>query len=92
MLEKIRADEPDEPLWKGVKDMEAETHGVRVTFEPGIDPPLYDTGRLPGRLPALQARLMSTSDRRLTFCQVAQDSATAVRKASWPYRYWGGIP
>jgi oligopeptide/dipeptide ABC transporter ATP-binding protein len=44
MLEKMRADEPDEPLWKGVKTMTAETHGVRVTFEPGIDPPLYDTG------------------------------------------------
>jgi peptide/nickel transport system ATP-binding protein len=44
MLEKIRTEEPDEPLWKGVKAMTAETHGVRVTFEPGIDPPLYDTG------------------------------------------------
>ena len=44
MLEQIRADEPDEPLWKGVKEMHAETHGVRVTFEPGIDPELYDTG------------------------------------------------
>ena len=44
MLEQIRAEEPDEPLWKGVKDLRAETHGVRVTFEPGIDPELYDTG------------------------------------------------
>jgi peptide/nickel transport system ATP-binding protein len=44
MLEEIRADEPDEPLWKGVKELRAETHGVRVTFEPGIDPELYDTG------------------------------------------------
>ena len=43
MLERIRAEEPDEPLWKGVKAMTAETHGVRVSFEPGIDPPLYDT-------------------------------------------------
>ena len=41
---RIRAEEPDEPLWKGVKAMTAETNGVRVSFEPGIDPPLYDTG------------------------------------------------
>ncbi len=44
MLEKIRAEEPDEPMWTGVKAMQAEAHGVRVTFEPGIDPPLYETG------------------------------------------------
>ena len=44
MLEQIRAEEPDEPLWKGVKEITAETHGVRVTFEPGIDPELYETG------------------------------------------------
>ena len=44
MLEEIRSDEPDEPLWKGVKNMRAEAHGVHVTFEPGIDPELYDTG------------------------------------------------
>jgi peptide/nickel transport system ATP-binding protein len=44
MLEKIRAEEPDEPLWKGVKSMTAETNGVRVSFEPGIDPVLYETG------------------------------------------------
>ena len=45
MLEQIRDEEPDEPLWKGVKDdgrrgarraRDASTHG--------IDPPLYDTG------------------------------------------------
>jgi peptide/nickel transport system ATP-binding protein len=42
MLEQIRAEEPDEPLWKGVKELRAETHGVRVTFEPGIDPELYE--------------------------------------------------
>jgi oligopeptide/dipeptide ABC transporter ATP-binding protein len=44
LLEQIRADEPDEPLWKGVKNLQAETHGVRVSFHPGIDPELYDTG------------------------------------------------
>jgi peptide/nickel transport system ATP-binding protein len=44
MLEKIRAEEPDEPLWKGVNSMTAEANGVRVEFEPGIDPVLYETG------------------------------------------------
>jgi oligopeptide/dipeptide ABC transporter ATP-binding protein len=43
LLEKIRGEEPDEPMWTGVKAMNAEAHGVRVTFEPGIDPPLYPT-------------------------------------------------
>ena len=43
MLEKIRTEEPDEPMWKGVKAMTVETNGVNVSFEPGIDPPLYDT-------------------------------------------------
>jgi peptide/nickel transport system ATP-binding protein len=44
MLEKIRAEEPDEPLWKGVREMRADSGGVRVRFEDGIDPVLYDTG------------------------------------------------
>ena len=44
LLEKIRAEMPEEPFWRGVKDMRAETHGVRASFEPGVDPPLYDAG------------------------------------------------
>jgi oligopeptide/dipeptide ABC transporter ATP-binding protein len=44
LLEKIRSEMPDEPFWRGVKTMAAETHGVRVAFEPGTDPPLYDAG------------------------------------------------
>jgi peptide/nickel transport system ATP-binding protein len=43
LLERIRSEEPDEPLWKGVQDMQPEAHGVRVSFEPGVDPVLYDT-------------------------------------------------
>jgi hypothetical protein len=43
MLEKVKADSVDEPLWKGVREMTAETHGVRVTFYEGTDPPLYET-------------------------------------------------
>jgi peptide/nickel transport system ATP-binding protein len=44
LLEKIRSEMPEEPFWRGVKSMTAETHGVRVAFEPGTDPPLYDAG------------------------------------------------
>jgi peptide/nickel transport system ATP-binding protein len=43
MLERIRDEEPGEPLWTGVKDMRPETHGVRIAFEEGIDPVLYET-------------------------------------------------
>src|SRR4051812_15346233 len=35
MLEKIRAEEPDEPLWKGVRELRAEAHGVHVDFHDG---------------------------------------------------------
>jgi oligopeptide/dipeptide ABC transporter ATP-binding protein len=44
LLERIRSEQPDEPLWRGVRAMHAETHGVRVGFEPGIDPELYPAG------------------------------------------------
>jgi oligopeptide/dipeptide ABC transporter ATP-binding protein len=44
LLERIRSEQPDEPFWRGVRELHAETHGVRVTFEPGVDPPLYDAG------------------------------------------------
>ena len=44
LLEKIRSEMPEEPFWRGVKSMTAETHGVRVAFAPGTDPPLYDAG------------------------------------------------
>ena len=37
-------EEPDEPLWTGVKEMSAQTHGVQVRFHDGIDPSLYETG------------------------------------------------
>jgi peptide/nickel transport system ATP-binding protein len=43
LLERIREEEPDEPLWTGVKEMRPEAHGVHVSFEPGIDPPLDET-------------------------------------------------
>jgi peptide/nickel transport system ATP-binding protein len=44
MLERIRSEEPDEPLWTGVQAMAAEAHGVRVRFADGIDPELYPAG------------------------------------------------
>ena len=56
MLEEIRADEPDEPLWKGVKEITRRdprrARDVRARHRPGA---LRD-GRRPGRLPALQPR------------------------------------
>ncbi|HWK28797.1 MAG TPA: oligopeptide/dipeptide ABC transporter ATP-binding protein [Solirubrobacter sp.] len=43
LLEKVRAEDPDEPLWRGVRELRAESGGVHVSFEPGIDPVLYET-------------------------------------------------
>lgn len=45
LLEAIRREHPDEPLWKGVRGMEAVEGGVQVDFFEGVDPELYDTGR-----------------------------------------------
>jgi oligopeptide/dipeptide ABC transporter ATP-binding protein len=44
LLERIRAERPDEPFWRGVRDMRTEAHGVRVAFAPGVDPELYEAG------------------------------------------------
>jgi len=43
LLERIRDEEPDEPLWKGVRELRVEGHGVHVDFHDGIDPELYET-------------------------------------------------
>lgn len=45
-LEKVRAEEPDEPFWKGVRGAETINGYVRVTFHEGIDPPLLPEGRV----------------------------------------------
>lgn len=46
ILGEIRASDPSEPLWKGVEAIEAGDDVVRVRFLPGIDPPLFDAGRV----------------------------------------------
>ncbi|NED94382.1 ABC transporter ATP-binding protein [Phytoactinopolyspora alkaliphila] len=40
LLEEARADEPDDPLWKGVERIESDGGAVVVRFRPGIDPGL----------------------------------------------------
>ena len=40
LLEDIRAEAPEEPMWRGVRDLATGPHGVTVTFEPGVDPAL----------------------------------------------------
>ena len=42
LLDRIRADNPGEPLWSGVSDIETQSGGARVQFrEDLVDPPLY---------------------------------------------------
>jgi peptide/nickel transport system ATP-binding protein len=48
LLDRIRADDPREPLWSGVRTVEEQAGGVRVDFRDDcVDPPLYpvDGGR-----------------------------------------------
>jgi oligopeptide/dipeptide ABC transporter ATP-binding protein len=40
MLDRIRAEDPDEPLWKGVRELRTVDHGVEVDFYDGEDPRL----------------------------------------------------
>ena len=43
LLERIRSEDPREPLWTGVRDQQEEPGVVRVDFRDDcIDPPLYD--------------------------------------------------
>ncbi|TYL55944.1 ABC transporter ATP-binding protein [Nocardioides sp. BGMRC 2183] len=44
LLERIRSEDPDEPLWRGVDDIVDDGDGVRVDFHPGIDPGLRAAG------------------------------------------------
>ncbi|MBV9290952.1 MAG: ABC transporter ATP-binding protein, partial [Frankiales bacterium] len=46
LLDRIREEDPDEPMWSGVRGVEAAGDGVRVDFRDDcVDPPLYDVGR-----------------------------------------------
>jgi peptide/nickel transport system ATP-binding protein len=43
MLERIRAENPAEPLWRGVAEIRPASNAVAVDFRPDyVDPPLYD--------------------------------------------------
>jgi peptide/nickel transport system ATP-binding protein len=44
LLDRIREERPDEPLWKGVADVSESSEGVTVTFHDGVDPALRRSG------------------------------------------------
>ncbi len=44
LVEEIRAERPDEPLWKGVEDVSVSGSGVTVRFAEGEDPALREAG------------------------------------------------
>ena len=46
LLDRIKEDDPHEPMWSGVRDVSDAGSSVHVDFrEDNIDPPLYDVGR-----------------------------------------------
>ena len=44
LLERIRAEDPDEPLWQGVERIEPDGDHVSVHFHEGVDPALRPAG------------------------------------------------
>jgi oligopeptide/dipeptide ABC transporter ATP-binding protein len=46
LLEEIKADDPAEPLWKGVRGRQVADDGVRVDFHEGEDPALRPAGEV----------------------------------------------
>ena len=44
LLSRVRAENPEEPLWRGVEDISATSGGVQVTFRDGVDPRLRRAG------------------------------------------------
>jgi peptide/nickel transport system ATP-binding protein len=44
LLDRIRDADPEEPFWRGVREMRADDHGATVTFHDGIDPGLVQEG------------------------------------------------
>jgi peptide/nickel transport system ATP-binding protein len=44
LLEEVRADDPEEPFWKGVSSVDNATDGVRIAFNDPVDPPLLEHG------------------------------------------------
>jgi peptide/nickel transport system ATP-binding protein len=44
LLDRIRAADPEEPFWRGVREMNADDRGLTVTFHEAIDPGLVPSG------------------------------------------------
>jgi peptide/nickel transport system ATP-binding protein len=44
LLDRVRAEAPDEPLWGGVEEIASAGSGVEVRFRPGVDPALRRAG------------------------------------------------
>ena len=44
VLESLRAENPDDPFWRGVAGTEVEAEGVRVRFREGIEPREREAG------------------------------------------------
>ena len=44
LLDRMRQEDPDEPLWKGVVAIDDDGDGVRVDFQPADDPALRRAG------------------------------------------------
>jgi oligopeptide/dipeptide ABC transporter ATP-binding protein len=44
LLDRIRDEDPDEPFWRGVRDLEVTGDGVRISFHEGVDPLLRRSG------------------------------------------------
>jgi peptide/nickel transport system ATP-binding protein len=46
LLERMQADDPEEPLWRGVERIEVGADGATVNFRTGIDPALTPSGEV----------------------------------------------
>lgn len=44
ILDEMRKDDPDEPLWRGVRSIDRQTDGVHVAFNDPVDPGLLTVG------------------------------------------------
>ncbi len=44
LLERIRGEKPEEPMWTGVASLDETPEGLDVVFEPGVDPLLRQSG------------------------------------------------
>lgn len=46
LLDRIRAEDPEEPFWRGVEALHDTENGVEVVFRSGVDPELRRTGNV----------------------------------------------